>query len=556
GIDDYWVVKLNSAGDIEWQNTIGGSSHEVLYSVEQTSDGGYILGGNSNSPISGDKTEPNEEGDYWVVKLDESGTIEWQNTIGGNADDDHVYSVQQTADEGYIIGGWSNSDVSGDKTAGNHGSYDYWVIKLDAGGAIEWQNSIGGSSDDHLYSVKQTADGGYILGGESTSGISGNKTEVSMGFSDYWVVKLDAGGAIEWQNTIGGSGNDYLYSVQQTSDGGYILGGHSGSGISGDKSEDKLGFDYWVVKLNGSGVIQWQNTIGGVSTDNLYDVQQTTDGGYILGGSSKSGMFGDKTEPGLGDYDYWIVKLEPEAGCPVIITPLSETTFCEGASVFLQATTGGSTYQWYKNGNPISGATASSYTANKSGNYTVSMNTGSCLDTSDITIVTRLQRPHAHIDPGGSLDICVTGSVLLEANTGTGYGYTWYKNNVNIPGATTSVYTATTVGNYKVKVINSLGCKKTSAVVTVSSTCRIAADVPEGINLYPNPASSELIIEIINCNTGEKQLEIIDALGRTVQSFITTENRLIIDVNILPVGVYFVKMKSDGVIKLTKFMKE
>jgi hypothetical protein len=296
---------------IEWQNTIGGSNFDYLRSLQQTTDGGYILGGFSSSGISGDKTELlSGSYDYWVVKLNSSGTIEWQNTIGGGAGD-YLATIQQTTDGGYIIGGYSYSGISVDKTEGSVGLGDYWVVKLNSSGTIEWQNTIGGSHDDQLRSIRQTTDGGYILGGYSTSGNSGDKTEASLGVDDYWVVKLNSIGAIEWQNTIGGSGDDFLFPIQETTDGGYILGGYSNSGISGDKTEAFLGgiSDYWVVKLNSSGTIEWQNTIGGSSDDLLFSIQQTTDGGYILGGYSGSGISGDKTEASLGDYDYWVVKL-------------------------------------------------------------------------------------------------------------------------------------------------------------------------------------------------------------------------------------------------------
>ena len=312
GSFDYWVVKLNSSGAIEWQNTIGGSSADYLYFIQQTTDGGYILGGNSTSGISGDKTEASMGGeDYWIVKLNSSGAIEWQNTIGGSSDD-FLHSLQQTIDGGYILGGYSDSGTSGDKTEANMGesfTFDYWVVKINSIGAIEWQNTIGGISGDWLHSLQQTTDGGYILGGQSASGISGDKTEASLG-NDYWVVKLNSGGAIEWENTIGGSGYDELYSLHQSTDGGYILGGNSTSDISGDKVEASMGGeDYWVVKLSSIGAIEWQNTIGGSSDDFLYSLHQTTDGGYILGGHSFSGISGDKTEASLGSLDYWVVKL-------------------------------------------------------------------------------------------------------------------------------------------------------------------------------------------------------------------------------------------------------
>ena len=310
GQSDYWIVKLNATGTIQWQNTIGGNGPDGLKSLQQTADGGYILGGYSYSDISSDKTENSiGNGDYWVLKLDAAGAIQWQNTIGGNNDEDLKF-LQQTADGGYILGGYSFSNISGDKTENSNGVADYWVVKLGASGAIQWQNTIGGSGADFFTSLQQTADGGYILGGSSNSNISGDKTENGIGNGDYWVVKLDATGTIQWQNTIGGSGSDAITSVHQTADGGYIVGGFSDSDISGDKTENSLGGDdFWVVKLNEAGGVQWQKTIGGSSDDVLYILQQAADDGYILGGWSNSNISGDKTENSNGEIDYWVIKL-------------------------------------------------------------------------------------------------------------------------------------------------------------------------------------------------------------------------------------------------------
>ncbi len=168
---------------------------------------------------------------------------------------------------------------------------------------IEWQNTIGGTLEDNLQSVEQTPDGGYILGGYSSSTNTGDKTEVGNGFDDYWIIKLDSSGDIEWQNTIGGNDIDRLYRAQETIDGGYILGGYSGSAISGDKIEGSHGsHDYWLLKLDSIGNIQWQNTIGGNLSDLLY-IEQTVDGSYILAGSSESDSTSDKTEANIGGKD-------------------------------------------------------------------------------------------------------------------------------------------------------------------------------------------------------------------------------------------------------------
>ncbi|MBP8917591.1 MAG: T9SS type A sorting domain-containing protein [Chitinophagales bacterium] len=310
---DYWLVKIDAAGEIEWQNTMGGTEFDYLYSVHQTVDGGYILGGQSYSGIGGDKSESHMgDGDIWIVKVNSIGEIEWENTIGG-ALYENMYSLQVTSDGGYILGAMSASGISGDKTEESNGVTDYWVVKLDVDGNIEWQNSIGGAGTDQLFYIEQTSDFGYILTGSSASGVGGDKTETILGGKDYWVVKLNSSGSIEWQNTIGGAADDKSYAIHQTPDGGYIVGGFSISDLSGDKTENgNGGEDYWVLKLNDIGNIEWQNTIGGNGDDELFSAIPTIDGGYLISGTSDSEMSGDKEEENFGEYDYWVVKLFPD----------------------------------------------------------------------------------------------------------------------------------------------------------------------------------------------------------------------------------------------------
>jgi hypothetical protein len=310
GNDDFWVVKINNSGTKEWDKRFGGGGTDVINSLQQTADGGYILGGNSNSGAGGDKTEASRGNyDYWIVKIDENGTKQWDKRYGGSLAD-NLNALQQTADGGYILGGRSASGISGDKSEASQGSDDFWVVKIDENGLIKWDKTFGGGSNDQIHSLQQTADGGYILGGYSNSGISGDKTEANQGFFDYWVIKIDENGVKQWDKTFGGSQNDLLFSLQQTIDGGYILGGYSASGISGDKTEaSQGGDDFWVVKIDENGVKVWDKTFGGNDVERLFSLQQTTDGGYILGGESLSGISGDKTETSRGNFDFWVVKI-------------------------------------------------------------------------------------------------------------------------------------------------------------------------------------------------------------------------------------------------------
>jgi len=311
GGDDFWMLQLDSVGAVKWQRVFGGAAADQAFAVLQTADGGYFIAGTSKSGVSGDKTELNYGGtDYWVVRTDGAGVHQWQNTIGGNGFDD-LSCARQTADGGFILGGSSNSNLSGKKIENCLGGRDYWIVKIDTAGQIEWQNTIGGVADDFLYDVIQTPDGGYLAGGNSNSGVSGDKTSASKGLDDYWIVRLDTAGAILWQRTIGGSDVDWLRSVTPAADGGYLLAGGSLSPVSGDKTENTQGsLDYWIVKTDSAGWVQWDNTIGGNDIDYLVSAIPTSGGGFLLGGQSRSGSSGDKTEAGNGFYDCWIVKTD------------------------------------------------------------------------------------------------------------------------------------------------------------------------------------------------------------------------------------------------------
>ena len=236
--------------------------------------------------------------------LAQAPTIEWQKCLGGS-NDDWAYSIQQTSDSGFIVAGYtesSNGDVSG-----NHGAYDYWVVKLNSSGDILWQICLGGTNVDVAYSIQQTSDEGFIVAGYTCSNegdVSGNH-----GNSDYWVVKLNSSGTIEWQKCLGGTDGDYANSIQQTSDGGFIVAGQTYSN-DGDVSGNHGGSDAWVVKLNSSGNIEWQKCLGGTGWDWENSIQQTSDGGFIVAGYTNSND-GD-VSGNHGSKDYWVVKLTNE----------------------------------------------------------------------------------------------------------------------------------------------------------------------------------------------------------------------------------------------------
>ncbi|MBN1324227.1 MAG: hypothetical protein JW986_09590 [Methanotrichaceae archaeon] len=304
---DYWIVKLDQTGALEWQKCLGGSGDDYAYSIQQTSDGGYIVCGETSSN-DGDIIGNHGGADYWIVKLNQTGFLEWQKCLGGSGED-YAYSIQQTSDGGYIVAGDTSSN-DGD-VSGNHGGSDYWVVKLDQTGALKWQKCLGGSYDDYAFCIQQTSNNGYIIAGDTSSNdgdVSGNH-----GFSDCWIVRLgpSEGGPLEWQKCLGGSFIDLAHSIRQTGDGGFIV---SGSTVSedGDVIGKHLGSDCWVFKLGSSGTLEWQRCLGGSEGDNGYDIQEMGNG-YILAGitSSDDGDVGGNHGPS----DSWIVRLTRNPRC-------------------------------------------------------------------------------------------------------------------------------------------------------------------------------------------------------------------------------------------------
>lgn len=315
GQEDYWIIKLNANGVKMWDRSYGGSNWDYLSCFIPTADGGYLIGGTSLSGITGDKTEAFKgASDMWVLKLDASGNKVWDKTLGGNRGDG-IEAMLQTPDGGFLLGGSSHSDVGQDKTQSNRGpnnTDDFWLVRLDAQGNKLWDRTLGGSGADALRTMEPTADGGYILGGDTESGVSGEKSEAGRGLKDYWIVKVDALGNKQWDRTFGGNGTDTFAEVHQTADGGYLAGGYSRSPASGDKSEPSLGTDdAWILRLDGAGNKLWDKTIGAAGYDWLYALQETQDGGIILGIRTDSGIGGHKTEPNKGtSNDFWLVKLD------------------------------------------------------------------------------------------------------------------------------------------------------------------------------------------------------------------------------------------------------
>lgn len=274
GSADFWILKLDNSGRITWQKTYDTTGSDEAFCIKQTTDGGYIVGG-FTSPGEGYY-------DLLILKLTSTGDVTWQKTYGTARLDfigETFNSIQQTSDGGYIVLGDTPGDV------------DLWVLKLDSTGNVSWQKTYGGPNGDSGESLYQTGDGGYIVLGKTAS--------FSAGANDVWLLKLDSSGGVTWQKSYGGDGEEDVTAFYQTNDGGYIVAGPTESFGAGDR-------DVWIVKLDSVGDVTWQKTYGGISGESALSVYQMSDGNYIVGGYT--GSFG------AGSADTWVFKLDSTGG--------------------------------------------------------------------------------------------------------------------------------------------------------------------------------------------------------------------------------------------------
>ena len=285
GQHDFWLVRTDENGDSLWSHTYGGQRSDACYIHFQTSDGGYVLAGYSNSFGAGDF-------DFWLVRTDENGDSLWSRTFGGQ-DWDMCESLVQTADGGFALAGFTSSFGSGE--------YDFWLVKTDKNGDSLWSRTYGGQNIDYCNSLVQTSDGGYALVGDTDS--------FGAGRDDFWLVRTDENGDSLWSRTYGGGGNEWCNSLVQTEERGFALAGMTWSIGAGEG-------DFWLLRTNENGDSLWSRTYGGQNQDNCSSLILTTEGGYALAGGTQSF--------GAGEYDFWLVKLGPENSIPNngVMTPV------------------------------------------------------------------------------------------------------------------------------------------------------------------------------------------------------------------------------------------
>lgn len=293
---DAWLVKLNSNHDTVWTRVMGGTWYDAAVDAIATADGGYIVAGYTQSNSNGDVGANNGQTDWWIIKLNSNGTTAWTKTLGG-AYDDFAQSIAATADGGFVVAGESLS-VSTNK--------DVLVVKFNSNGNVEWQKSYGGSSEDAGYAVSVSSTGAIFVAGTTRSSNSGD-VGTGYGIEDYLILKLKANGDKEWAKVFGGSNYDRANAIASTPDGGAIINGNTYSNQSGTVGTMHGKSDMWVIKVNANGEIEWNRLMGGTDFEDGTAVAVAPGGGYLIAGTSSS-MDGDVGVT-QGNDDLWLLKL-------------------------------------------------------------------------------------------------------------------------------------------------------------------------------------------------------------------------------------------------------
>lgn len=591
--DDYWVVKTDPVGNIQWQKCFGGTSSDYASSIQQTSDGGYIISGTTFSN-NGDVSGFHGQSDYWIVKIDTVGNLQWQKSLGGSYTSttpsgyDKAYSVKQTLDGGYVAIGRSSSN-NGDVTGLHFTTWnysDYWIVKLNSAGNLLWQKCLGGYLDEEAHSIALSNDSGFVIVGNARSNdgdVSGNH-DTTGNYLDYWVVKVNSVGNIIWQKCYGGTKNDKPSSIANTSDGGFVIAGNSES-YDGDVIGrfDTVSNVGWIIKIDSVGNLEWQKLLSGSAES----IIQTQDGGFLISGSltpndsnaylsyidyfwmvkldsnhnfqwhscdgNKNGGYcnsaiqtfdgkyaflgtvynnGGDVSGAHGGADIWLVKFSE---INIIKNKLREIcSLCNG-SVNVSVNGGTPPYSYLWN----TGATTDSITNLCHGTYTLTITDalgqiGFCSEMiiNDTVKVYGTQTP-------ASCWLCPNGSATLYPLGGSGvFHYSWQ----GFPDTTATLLGLPNGWVYGC-VTDSLGCVDCDSIEVQSPVgVNEVNKVDKYLHIFPNPTSAKLILQIPEHFGKPNLAQVYSLIGELI---ISVEKSSELDLTILKEGIYFIVVTND-----------
>lgn len=511
-----YLFQISSA-QIIFQKAYGLNGGDLGYCVRQTSDGGYIITGKVR--ISGSVSHD----DLYLIKTDANGDTLWTRIYGKTTTNEVGYCVRQTLDGGYIVTG----------NAYTAAGINVYLIKTNAGGDTLWTRTFGGTAADQGYDVRQTNDGGYIITGRTSS--------FGSGPDNVYLLKTDANGILTWTKTYGGPNPDYGNAVQQTADGGYIIGGVTYSFPPGDKNA-------YLIKTDTAGNLSWSKTFGGTADDDASAVQQTSDNGYILAGGTESS--------GSGGADVYLIKTDAN-GDTLWTKALGGTSYENGAGV--QQTTDGGYIICGKTSSFGVGSTAVYLVkTDLGGNVIWSKTYGGAGSFQDVAYSVQQTADHGYVLTGFVTSFGVASDVYLIKTDSSGNTACNHGNPATILSAT-----STSVGNPS--TTTSSGGTATTMITSVGNGCAIfdcsTSGVPENemtnniIRIYPNPNNGIFSVWIEETSGNGAIAEIFNTTGCNIYSSYITGNYEMINLSRYPAGIYFLQIQTENNSIIKKFIK-
>jgi gliding motility-associated-like protein len=487
GQADFWVIKIDQLGAIQWQHTYGGRGSEVASSVRQTPDGGFIVAGYT---VSNDGQVTNNHGpgtqDAWVIKLDNTGNLQWQRCYGGT-DADFAYDIELVAG-GYVFAGYARS-ADGDLPV-NKGLQDVWTVRLDLAGSIQWQTVLGGSRNEHARKVAATSDGGFLI----TAVTSSSDADITgqHGATDGWLIKLKADGTVQWKRCYGGSSLESLQVTLPLAGAGFYVIGSSEStdhDVSGNHGKS----DYWILNLDNSGGIVWQKNLGGTNIDDGFAATVLTDGQLVVAGTSFSRDTDVKDWKDAGDI--WLALLTDKLPLPVVTQQPVDTATCAGTTAsFSVKESNTTTFQWQVSTNNgwANIANDNSYSGTNTTTLFITSNAGlngtqyRCLlinpygqVISAAAKLTVLKAPSFTIQPA-SVSVCLGSEVKLTVTANDAASYQWqqangalWQNMANATNARQAVIVNNDNQQYRAVATNGCGSATSNAAIINSRNCAI-----------------------------------------------------------------------------------
>lgn len=541
GSNDLWFVKLDINGNLSWQRCLGGGNYDEGWSILETDDKGFIIAGNSSS-YNGDVVGLHGGDDYWIVKLDSSGTIQWSKCFGGTMLDQSSCIVKD-GNGGYTILGRTssnNGDVAGIHPGGtiNYPAFDFWLINIDSIGNLQWQKCIGGSRDEYGASLERTIDNGYILAGTANS-TDGDVTNIHPGTSfgiqtmDMWVVKTDASGNIEWEKCFGGSSADFASKVVQTPDHGFIISGYTSS-TDGDVTNFRGLIDSWIIKVDSVGNLLWQKCIGGSFFDYPTYIDISNTGKVYFGMATRSN---DYDVHGNHAFQANNLKIDYFVGAfSDIIASSIVTPICTSCNGSITVSTGLNnppyTYLW------SNGQTTANAISLCQGNYTVTITNsmgvsieGSYLLIADTLNVDLVQNP-------ASCWNCPDGSATLQLSGGSGINSVYW---IGYPD-TTLTLSGLPHGWVTGCATDAQGCVACDSIEVLSPVGIFEYEsLNDPLHVYPNPTDGIISISLSDGKSKLSRIEIYNSLGELITISLVENNTTLIDMKPYSQGIYFIR---------------